>query len=144
MNVKMCLVLLLLGFLVLIGCTGCDPNGGATIDLTRNVEVLTVPLGWQAQEDYEVVDFRDISYQLELLYFGTTDFGVSVSYEESDRQIGTSTVEMPDEGAVSFESYETGYHYTVRITASEESDPVLTLTEVETERKMYFSMVTGT
>ena len=145
MRVNVCLaLLLLLAFLVLIGCTACDPNSGATIDLTRNMEVLAYTLGWEAQEHYEVVDFADDTHVLAHLLFVATDHGtVSVSLDDESGQIGSAMVDIPDDADVSFFSWDTECTYVVRITATEDSDAVLTLTEVETERKMYFSMSQG-
>ena len=144
MRVKVFLVLLLLAFFVLIGCTACDHNNNATIDLTRNMEVLTYPLGWEAQETYEVVDFLDDTHVLTHVSFIVSGLGtVSVSLDNEGGQIGSALVDIPAEGDVSFFSFDTECTYVVRITASEDSDPVLTLTEVETERKMYFSMSQG-
>ena len=144
MRVNVCMALLLLAFLVLIGCTACDPNSGATIDLTRNMEVLAYALGWEAQERYEITDYNDDTHVLAHLLFVATDHGtVSVSLDGESGQIGSAMVDIPAEGEVSFYSWDTEYTYQVRITATEDSDAVLTLTEVETDRKMYFSMSQG-
>jgi len=133
MKAKMIFALVLLVLLVLIGCTGCDSEIGA-IDLSRNVEVITTALGWRAQEKYEWDN-----EELELLMFEKNGKDITAFLRNTEEQIGTATVSLEGTGPVLFCCEDVG-DYEMRITATESSDPVLTLTSVQNSKKMYFSM----
>lgn len=143
MKARVVLALVLLGFFVLIGCTGCDPQGGSTtVDLTRNAEILTNELGWEAQETYEFTDddgnhLYDLCYLL-FITVNTDTFSV-VYVDENMQGFGTVAFTVEDAGPVIFDSPDIGCQE-VRITASEDSPPVLSLTDTDTGVKRYFSM----
>jgi hypothetical protein len=140
MNVRI-LFMLLLGLIIIIGCTACDPNSNATIDLTRSTEVLTNPMGWVAQEKYEVVDFNGDKCILKRLVFTqNSDKSISVSLDGEDGMLDSDCFSFPKEGDVIFECTFTNCEYILKVSATADSEPILTLTEKQTFNKMYFSL----
>lgn len=146
MNVRVLLMLVLLGFLVLIGCTACNPNRSTTIDLTRDVGVLTTPLGWVAQETYEFADdagaVTDTLTKLLFVQINTDTCAVAL-WESSSKQIGSSWFTTSGEDDITFFSPELDTDFIMKVTATEESPPVLSLTKVDSGEKLFFSMGDG-
>lgn len=131
--------LVVITFLIVVGCTACDPEGvTTTLDLTREAGVLTAT-GWVADQEYKVANGDQV---LEYLIFKTDDeILYSIIFENKEEgQLGTTTFKMPKEGAVTLTCPELG-ECTLKVTASEESLPTLTITK-EGGEKMYFSMIT--
>jgi len=139
MDFKITLSLLLVGLVVFVGCTACDPNNSNSIELTREVEVLCTPLGWVAQQEYQI----GVDETLKYLYFDATEMkGISVCLEdEKKEQIGTTSFEIPKEGQVILDLQEDfDVSYELKITATKESEPILSLANTKTGEKMFFSM----
>ena len=139
MDLKITLSLLLVGLVVFVGCTACDPNNSNSIELTREVEVLCTPMGWTAQQEYQIEDDETLKY----LYFDATEMkGISVCLEdEKKEQIGTTSFEIPKEGQVILDLQEDfDVSYELKITATKESEPTLSLANTKTGEKMFFSM----
>ena len=136
MDFKVFLSLLLLGLIIFMGCTACDSENGNSIDFTRDEGVLTYSLGWDPQQkDYEIEGQVIIKLCFTKTIIGT----ISVDLEGENGQIGSGWFYLPTEGAVEFTLDENGKTYTVKISATIDSEPVLTLTETGTKQKMYFS-----
>jgi len=140
MKQRVLLALLLISFLVLIGCTGCDPNQTGTIDLTRDASVLTTPLGWIPQDSYTIDAPPMGSFEianLGIISLGNEDFSVNF-YDAEDNTI--------EHGIFTFEADSVVYQgyflddQTLLITATEETEPVLSLTDRSSGEKMFFSM----
>ncbi|PKK87956.1 MAG: hypothetical protein CVV64_20835 [Candidatus Wallbacteria bacterium HGW-Wallbacteria-1] len=140
MQQRVLLALLLILFLVLIGCTGCDPNQTGTIDLTRDASVLTTPLGWIPQDSYTIDAPPMGSFEiarLDVISLDNSDFSVNF-YDAEDNTI--------EHGIFTFEANSVVYQgyflddQTLLITATEETEPVLSLTDRTTGEKMFFSM----
>lgn len=141
MNVRI-LFMLLLGLMIIMGCTACDPNSNAAIDLTKSTEVLTNPLGWVAQEKYEIVDFNgDKSILKRLVFTQNSDKSISVSLDGENEMLTSESFSFPKEGEVIIMCDFTQCEYILKVSATTDSEPILTLTEKLTLNKMYFSLV---
>lgn len=140
MNVRI-LFMLLLGLMIIMGCTACDPNSNATIDLTRSTEVLTNPMGWITQEKYEIIDLNGDKCILKRLVFTqNSDKSISVSLEGENEIFVSESFSFPKEGEVIIMCDFTQCEYILKVSATTDSEPILTLTEKQTFNKMYFSL----
>ena len=143
MQQRVLLALLLISFLVLIGCTGCDPNQTGTIDLTRDEGVLTTPLGWIPQDSYTIDAPPMGSFEIAHLDVISLDNGdFSVNFYDSDDNAFEHGLFVCEAESVVYEGYFID-DQTVLVTATEETEPVLSLTDRSSGEKMYFSMGGG-
>ena len=143
MQQRVLLALLLISFLVLIGCTGCDPNQTGTIDLTRDENVLTTPLGWIPQDSYTIEVPPMGSFEVARLEVISLDNGdYSVNFYDSDDNTIEHGLFVYEAELVVYEGYNIN-DQTVLVTATEETEPVLSLTDRSSGEKMFFSMGGG-
>jgi hypothetical protein len=137
MDFKIILSLLLMGLVVFMGCTACDSENSNSIDLTRDEAILTNNLGWSAQQKYEIDE-----QILKQLNFSKSKYGsIMAEFVGEDEQIGSASFYLNKEGPVEFilELTNKSIKYSLKISATAESAPVLSLTEIGSNKKLYFS-----
>lgn len=131
------LALLIIMLLILIGCTGCDPDP-TSIDLTQERAILINPGGWIAQEGYTVKDVSYYKITVKELYKNNIDNYVVSITDKTEKQNVSALIEYKTDEVVFLTEKEI---YSLRITTeAEASNPVLTLTHTVGGEKMYFSM----
>ena len=134
------LLICLLPLLVLIGCTACDNNQN-TLDLTYEVELLTATFGWTAQQPYKVTNsLTKQEHTLSALECEKVKETLFVHLlNEKFNQFDVLKTTMKNKEPIILEHSNLGI-YELKITATEDSEPVLTLTNTETRQKMFFSL----